>query len=203
MSRLAPIEAALFARLQTLQHDGTPTNARPFALVARYAGPLTRDGLQAVCGQYPALLLKRGRAKPLLIAETLLRAFEQRSQDVWTLVIVLEEGRDIDDAMQGVMPETPGLLPLHDVVEASINGFDIEGLWMDAPVRVVEYGDLDTLTLRGVAYAAFLELRADRSMEQATRADPPAVPFEGIDGGVNLPAPAPQPTDSFAVSYTP
>lgn len=50
--------------------------------------------------------------------------------------------------------------------------------------------------MRGIAYAEFIEIRADRSMEQAPIDDPASHPFEGADGGVRAPAPAP------AVPYT-
>lgn len=200
MSALAPIEAAIFARLLTLRHAGTPTNEAPFATVARYAGPLTREGLQAALVTYPCLLMKRGRVRPQLLVETTLHAFEQRAGDVWTLVIAVEDPREIDDAMVGPLPDVPGLLPLHDVVETTINGLALDALWAGRPVHVTEYGDLDALTARGAAYAAYLEVRADRSMQRCPTDDPPAEPFEGTDGGVNLPPDAPQPTAPFTAN---
>lgn len=203
MSRLAPLEAALFARLLTLQHEGAPTAERPFALVTRYAGPLTRDGLQTVCAQYPCLLVKRGRVKPRLPVETTLHDFELVAGDVWTLVLVIEEPRTIDDAVQGVVPELPGLLPLHDVVERTVNGLRLDGLWSQRPVHVSEYGELDLLTAQGLVYAAYVEVRADRSMEEAPSDDPAAHPLDEITGGVNLPPDAPQPSDPYTADTRP
>ncbi len=202
MSALTAIEAAIFARLLTLQHAGTPTSEAPFALVARYAGPVNREGLQMVHARYPCLLMKRGRVRPQLLVETVLHPFEQRASDAWTLIVAVEDPREVDDALVGPLPDVPGLLPLHDVVEACINGFVTDGLWTERPVHVTEYGDLDALTTRGVAYAAFLEIRADRTMAQCRSDDPASQPFDGVDGGVNLPRDAPRPTDPFTANTT-
>ena len=57
---LASIELALYTALSGLLTNVTtgPTNARPFACVGRYAGPVPPEGLAEAAAQYPCAMLR-------------------------------------------------------------------------------------------------------------------------------------------------
>ena len=76
IATLASIDTALLAALSA-RVTAPQTAINPFALAARYAGPVTREGLSRVCGsQYPAVLLRFDGEVPTRIVNTLMAGVE-------------------------------------------------------------------------------------------------------------------------------
>lgn len=185
---LAQIDAALFTALSTLLTDVTtgPTDARPFALVGRYAGRWTAEGVLAQCGAlYPACLLRWPGEDAARTVQTQGYGGEDVGRGRWHVLVVLQEPRAIDDAVQGAAG-VPGALTLIGQVIGACNRLFVDGLWQGRAVRYLRAGEYEPLVHLGVAYAYEVVFEALRETEAA---DPPAddsVPLVGIDGDVNL-----------------
>lgn len=187
MSTLAVLDAAIYTALHALEHDGTPTDARPFARVCRGWLPINDTILQLLAPQTPGIILIWGRTKPQPVpgTETLLPEAtqpESRSPEMWTALVVLEEPRDLDAAVQGATG-SHGILTLLDAALAAVNGLVVEGTWQGRRVRVAEYGPHPTLSKHGSATVAELVIVAERATPHVVdAADPDAVPLEQIIG---------------------
>jgi hypothetical protein len=186
IATLASIDTALLAALAACV--ATPQTApAPFALVARYAGPVTREGLSRVCGgQYPAALLRFDGEVPTRIVNTLLAGIEDRGIAAWSVIVVSEEPREIDDAINASAVGAPGILQLLDIAMGAVNGLLIDGLWNQRPARVSS--TTPELVEAGVVYAYAARVEAMRDLPLAVNVDPgAALPLlNPVIGDVNL-----------------
>lgn len=197
---LYSIDAALFAALSALQIN-VPTGvtaARPFALVARYAGPPTPEGFDAVGAQYPcALLACEGEADDRVI-DAVGSQSEERVRCAFVVYVALEDPRAIEDGIVGTT-NAPGMYTLCGQVTGALNALFVAGLWRGRKVRHTYSRPVDALIRRGVAYVYALGFEALRVAEQATDVDTsPAL--ASIDGDENLQGTAdtaPNPIETF------
>lgn len=186
IATLASIDTALLAALSA-RVTAPQTAINPFALAARYAGPVTREGLSRVCGsQYPAVLLRFDGEVPTRIVNTLMAGVEDRGIAAWSVIVVSEEPREIDDAINASAVGAPGILQLLDVAMGATNGLLIDGLWGQRPTRVSS--TTPELVEAGVVYAYAARVEAQRDLPLAANADPGAtLPLlDPIVGDVNL-----------------
>lgn len=186
IATLASIDTALLAALAA-RVTAPQTAINPFALAARYAGPVTREGLSRVCGgQYPAVLLRFDGEVPTRIVNTLMAGVEDRGIAAWSVIVVSEEPREIDDAINASAVGAPGILQLLDVAMGATNGLLIDGLWGQRPTRVSS--TTPELVEAGVVYAYAARVEAMRDLPLAANADPGAsLPLlDPIVGDVNL-----------------
>ena len=160
---LATLDAALYAALAVAQHAGTATDAAPFALVGRYAGDLSEDGLTEACAQYPAALLRwdGGAASRTVDA---IEGVEDMGVEAWTVFVALEDVRSIDDAVASTTTGAPGGLSLIDRVLSACNGLVTDDLWRDRRVRASAYGA--ALIKRGIVYVYSVRFEARRALPQ-------------------------------------
>jgi hypothetical protein len=183
---LASIDTALLAALAACV-AAPQTAILPFAVATRYAGPVTREGLSRVCGsQYPAVLLRFDGEVPTRIVNTLMAGIEDRGIAAWSVIVVSEEPREIDDAINASAVGAPGILQLLDVAMGATNGLLVAGLYNERPTRVSSI--TPELVEAGVVYAYAARIEAMRDLPLATNADPGAglPPLDPIVGDVNL-----------------
>ncbi len=186
MTTLASIDTALLAAL-TACVAAPQTAILPFAVATRYAGPVTREGLSRVCGsQYPAVLLRFDGEVPTRIVNTLMAGIEDRGVATWSVIVVSEEPREIDDAINASAVGAPGILQLLDVAMGATNGLLVVGLYNERPTRVSSI--TPELVEAGVVYAYAARVEAMRDLPLAANADPgAALPLlDPIVGDVNL-----------------
>lgn len=186
MTTLASIDTALLAAL-TACVAAPQTAILPFAVATRYAGPVTREGLSRVCGsQYPAVLLRFDGEVPTRIVNTLMAGIEDRGIAAWSVIVVSEEPREIDDAINASAVGAPGILQLLDVAMGATNGLLVAGLYNERPTRVSSI--TPELVEAGVVYAYAARVEAMRDLPLAANADPgAALPLlDPIVGDVNL-----------------
>lgn len=186
IATLASIDTALLAALAA-RVTAPQTAINPFALAARYAGPVTRESLSRVCGgQYPAALLRFDGEVPTRIVNTLMAGVEDRGIAAWSVIVVSEEPREIDDAINASAVGAPGILQLLDVAMGATNGLLIDGLWGQRPTRVSS--TTPELVEAGVVYAYAARVEAQRDLPLAANADPGATlpTLNPIVGDVNL-----------------
>ena len=112
---LSTIDTALFAALALGQHTGTPTSTEPFALVGRFAGEVSEQGIQEACAQYPSAFLRYDGGASTRTVDAV-EGTEDAGLESWTVLVCLEEPRAVDEATQGSSPLTPGFLPLIESV---------------------------------------------------------------------------------------
>ena len=183
---LASIDTALLAALAACV-AAPQTAILPFAVATRYAGPVTREGLSRVCGgQYPAVLLRFDGEVPTRIVNTLMAGIEDRGIAAWSVIVVSEEPREIDDAINASAVGAPGILQLLDVAMGATNGLLVAGLYNGRPTRVSSI--TPELVEAGVVYAYAARVEAMRDLPLAANADPGAgLPLlDPIVGDVNL-----------------
>lgn len=180
---LAAIDAALFAALAALSAS-PPTDAQPFALVGRYDGEPTKDGLLEAMAQFPCALLRWDDEKAVRDVDTAGPGSEDRGAGHWTVLVALEDPRAIDDALQGATG-APGLFALVDAVLGACNALQVAGLWRGRSVRYVDATPVRALTVRGVAYARAVRFEALRAAP--TAADPvvSTQPLTDVRGDIN------------------
>lgn len=186
IATLASIDTALMAALAA-RVTAPQTAINPFALAARYAGPVTREGLSRVCGgQYPAVLLRFDGEVPTRIVNTLMAGVEDRGIAAWSVIVVSEEPREIDDAINASAVGAPGILQMLDVAMGATNGLLVAGLYNERPTRVSS--TTPELVEAGVVYAYAARVEAQRDLPLAANADPGAglSPLTPIVGDVNL-----------------
>lgn len=158
---LSAVDAALFARLRTLQHNGTPSALAPFARVVRGWLPIGQE-LLSLASNTPSLIFVWGRARPELAAGTILGDHEAHAADTWTVLVVADETRTVDDIVAANAPTRPSIHALVDLVLATVHGLALDGSWHGRRVRVPEYGPNAALSMRGSLYVADVVLAVDR-----------------------------------------
>lgn len=159
---LSAIDTALFNALAAGQHTGTPTANTPFALVGRYAGEVSEDGIVEACAQYPSAFLRFDGGASTRTVDAL-EGTEDAGLESWTVLVCLEDPRIVDEATQGSSPLTPGFLPLIERVLALCNGLVFDGAFRDRRVRVAEYGR-PVLIKRGSLYVYSVRFECRRPL---------------------------------------
>lgn len=202
---LSTIDTALYNALIAGLHTGTPSIATPFALVDRFAGDVEEKGIQEVCAQFPAALLRFDGGSPARVVDAY-EGIEDTGVESWTVFVVLEDPRDVAEAVQGSSPLTPGFLPLIERVLELCNGLVVDGLYNDRRVRVADYGR-PVLVKRGSLYVYSLRFEVRRplpavalTVAQAGTAQP----LTAVAADVNLTGTtdaAPNPIDQLIVEY--
>jgi hypothetical protein len=182
---LADIDAALYAALGALV-SGPPVAATPFAVAARYAGPVTKRGLSNVCReQYPAVLLRFDGEADTRDIDTWGTQSEEVGDSSWSVIVVAEDPREVDQGMVGDA-NAPGALRLIDAALAAVNALAVANTYQSRTVRAVE--TRAELIEDGVVYAFATRLVARRVLPQATNPDPAAgLPYvQPMVGAENL-----------------
>jgi phage gp37-like protein len=181
---LADLELAMFTALSALLIDVTTgtTAARPFALVGRFAGPLSEDTIMEVCTQYPAALLAYGGEQVTRTVNTIGGDAEDRSLARWTVYVAAEDVRAIEDGTIGITT-APGGLRLVDSVLGVLSGLPLDGAWFDRRLRCV--GTREALIRRGTVYVYAVDFEASRPLPQVTPTDT-SVDLTAVHGDVNL-----------------
>lgn len=160
---LAAIDAALYAALAVTQHNGTATDAAPFALVGRYAGELTPDGIREASAQYPCAFLRWDSGAATRTVDAV-EGVEDAAVETWTVLVAVEEPRAIDDAISATATLAPGALTLIDAVLGACNGLVFDGAWRDRRVRCAGYAP--ALVKRGEVYVYAVRFEAKRALPQ-------------------------------------
>lgn len=181
---LADIDSALNTALLVLV-SGPPAASTPFAVAARYAGPVTKRGLSNVVReQYPAVLLRfDGEA---ITRDILSWAYSEEVGDAsWSVIVVAEDPREVDDGMLG-NAATPGALRLIDSALGAVNALLVANTYQGISLRAAE--SRPELVEDGVVYAFSTRIVARRVVPQAANPDPAAtLPYvQPIIGAENL-----------------
>jgi hypothetical protein len=181
---LADIDVAMNTALAALV-SGPPSANTPFAVAARYAGPVTKRGLSNVCReQYPAVLLRfDGEA---ITRDVLTWAYSEEVGDAsWSVIVVVEDPREVDEGMLG-NASTPGALRLIDSALGAVNALLVANTYQGISLRASE--SRPELVEDGVVYAFAIRILARRVVPQATNPDPAAaLPYvQPIIGDENL-----------------
>jgi len=198
---LATIDAALYAALTPLLATSEPTDALPFACVARFVGDMSRDALQQFGAQSPACLLRFDGESDTRDIDVVSGGSEEKGAAQWTVFVVVEDPRSPDDTVQGATG-VPGALTLAGKALSACNALAVTGLWRGRRVRYVDARP--ALVAPGASYVLALRFEAIRVVEQATTTQP-SVPLTNARGNVNLIGtadPAPNPLDTFNASTT-
>jgi hypothetical protein len=196
---LFDVDAALVAALAALQ-AGPPDDAHPFALVGRWAGPVTADGLGEVASQYPCALLRLADEQATRVVDTAGSDAEDRAAAHFDVLVALEDPRALDDALAGGAG-APGLYKLQGAVLAALNGLAVTDAWFNRRVRYV--ATRNELIARGRVYVLAVAFEVLRDAEQATDPADGLVAITTIVGNENLISGdtadtyAPQPLDQF------
>lgn len=166
MATLAAIDAALYTALVATMHTGTATDALPFSLVARYAGEVTEDRLREACAQFPCALL-RADANAGTRTVDAYEDVEDVGTESWTVLVGVEDPREIADAISATTTGVPGILTLTERVMEVLNGLILDGTWIDRRVRCVAY-NTPVLVDRGALYVYSLRFEVRRPLPQVT-----------------------------------
>lgn len=185
---LKDIDAALYAALAALQTDPgvAPTDAKPFALVARFDGEFAPEQLAEFGAQYPLCALRWDDEASAREVDTIGPDSEDVARSGWTVLVAVEDPRAVDDALVGASGAL-GLFDLVSKVVGACNALYVSaGLWRGRAVRYVRTTRVPALTRKGVAYARAVTFEARRVAEDA--ADPVVSTQDllGVDGDVNL-----------------
>lgn len=200
---LAVVDALLMGALTALVAD--PQDATtPLAYAGRWAGEVSGDSIREVCAQYPSALLRYDGATVVRDVNAV-EGIEDRALDRWTVLVCVEEPREMDATIAATDAGAPGPLALLDSVIAAVNGIVFNGAWKDRRTRVAEYG-VPVLVRRGVVYVYGVRVEALRviadaplTVDQAGTAQD----FDGVDADVNVEDTddvAPNPLQEFTVS---
>ena len=167
---LASIDEAINTALLALV-SGPPSANTPFAVAARYAGPVTKKGLSNVCReQYPAVMLRfDGEA---ITRDVLTWAYSEEVGDAsWSVIVVVEDPREVDDGMLG-NSTVPGAMILIDAALGAVNALLVANTYQGISLRASE--TRPELVEDGVVYAFSTRVIARRVVPQATNPDPAA-----------------------------
>lgn len=181
---LASIDEAMNTALLALV-SGPPNVNTPFAVAARYAGPVTKKGLSNVCReQYPAVMLRfDGEA---ITRDILAWAYTEEVGDAsWSVIVVVEDPREVDEGMLG-NSTVPGAMRLIDSALGAVNALLVANTYQGISLRAAE--SRPELVEDGVVYAFSIRVTARRVVPQATNPDPAAtLPYvQPIIGNENL-----------------
>jgi len=163
VTSLTDIDGALYTALAVTQHAGTATDAAPFAVVARYAGELSEDGIREVVAQYPAAVLRWDTGVGARSVDAV-EGVEDVATEAWTVFVALEESREMDSALSATNTGAPGAYTLIERVLSACNGLVTDGLWRDRRVRAVAWGP--ALIKRGAVYVYSVRFEARRVLPQ-------------------------------------
>lgn len=198
---LAAIDAALFAALTPLLATSAPSDALPFACVARFVGDMTRDALQQFGAQQPACLLRFDGESDARDVDVVSGDSEEKGAAQWTVFIAVEDPRSPDDTIQGATG-VPGALTLAGQVLSACNALALAGLWRGRRVRYVD--TRPALVVPASAYVLALRFEALRVVEQATTTQT-SHQLTNVRGDVNLTGtadPPPSPFETFNAPTT-
>ena len=195
---LVSLDAILYTALAALLTDQTtgPTAGKPFACVGRYAGTVPPEGISEVGAQYPCALLRFNAEDSTRDVRGFGAAsIEDRATASWSVLVAVEDPRDIADGMIGTN-SAPGLLSLVDAVIGACNGLVVAGAHMQQATRYA--GVRAELVRRGVVYVYAVAFEAMRDAPLATITDTSSL-VEEIRADVNLEGTgtAPNPLDRF------
>jgi phage gp37-like protein len=163
VTALVDIDGALYTALAVTQHAGTATDAAPFAIVTRYAGELSEEGIREVVAQYPAAVLRWDAGVGARSIDAV-EGVEDVATEAWTVFVALEESREMDSALSATNTGAPGAYTLIERVLSACNGLVTDGLWRDRRVRAVAWGP--ALIKRGVVYVYSVRFEARRVLPQ-------------------------------------
>lgn len=181
---LADIDTALYTALDALD-AGPPTASQPFAMVGRYAGAVTEEGLREVGAQYPCALLRFDGETSTRVVEVWSADSDDRAIGSWTVLVGVEDPTSLDNAINSAVPRS-GYLQLVGAVLSACNALAVTGTWQYLTVRYAELRP--ELIKRGSVYVWAVRFEVRRQPETATNTDPAAsLPYVNpIDGDVNL-----------------
>lgn len=181
---LAAIDTALLAALSPLA-AGPPTTLAPFALVGRYAGPVTEEALREAGAQWPCALLRFDQETAARVVEVWSGDSDDKAVASWTVLVGVEDPASLDDAMNSAAPRT-GSLQLVGFVLSACNALVVADTWQGLTIRYAE--TRAELIKRGSVYVWGVRFETRRAVETATNPDPAAdLPYVNpIDGDVNL-----------------
>jgi hypothetical protein len=188
---LDAIEAAMFARLQTLAGSTTLTTSLPFRTIARWAGEVTSEDLdEGHLGVCPSALLAHEGSQTvsrgdLEYVETLGHDVEVVERHLFRVYVTVSDTRG-DAATTKGGTGTPGIYACTQAVAEVLAGYRIAGLLDGGVVHLIERrpwrirrGESRTDIVRFAAYAALPE-----SSETL-----PGHPMTRLDATVTAPAP--------------
>lgn len=181
---LADIDEALYAALTPLV-SGPPVAATPFAVAARYAGPVTKKGLSNVCReQFPAVMLRFDGEVITRDIQTWAYS-EEVGEASWSVITAVEDPREVDEGMLGVA-NSPGALRLIDTAINAVNALLVANTYQGISLRAAE--TRPELIEEGVVYAYSTRIAARRVVGQADNPDPAAdLPLlNPMDGNLNI-----------------
>lgn len=174
------IEAAVFARLQTLSRAANPAN--PFVLVDRWAGEITKEGGvdEQTLGKSPSALLAFDSALPEgedgAEVETIGRDLQVVEKHVFRVYVTVRDERSVAKATQGATGQ-PGVLRCARLVKEALAGVAVADLFAGDVVRLVDHRPWSVQ--RGHHYTHLLRFSARASLPPTD--DPtPGVPFAGL-----------------------
>lgn len=161
---LDSIEDALFTALESLLKK----NGGTVATVARYAGQVTaKRGVDDVTlGAAPALLLAcpGGEASETESRETLLEGVgEVVDRDTWLVYVIVADARGDEAAVKGATGQS-GLYRLISLVQRTLHGLEIDGLFQGHPVRYANWRWHDA-TVAGSQYVAVVRFLTDIAID--------------------------------------
>lgn len=140
------VEAALFARLETLKKHPPVTDpvtpAGPIVHVERYGGEATAAGVDgAFLGKMPAVLLAFESAAPTGGADgaevdTILHDIEVAQRVIWRVYVAVKDARGHKAGTVGFVGQ-PGVIRLARLVKQALVGLRIPGLYRRDVVRFV------------------------------------------------------------------
>ena len=167
---LATIDAALYAALTPLQcpSGGIVADARPFAYVGRWVGEIAEEQIREVCAQFPACLLRFDQETSDRVISTVGGSAEDRATSSWTVMVAVEDPREITDAMVG-SAGVPGALTLIGLVNTTINALLTTDAWH---WRRLRYADTRPMLIkRGALYVYGARYESMRVAEDTTPTD--------------------------------
>lgn len=194
------VEAALFARLETLKKHppvtDPPTAAGPFVHVERYGGETTAAGVDgAFTGKLPAVLLAFESAAPTGGADgaevdTILHDIEVAQRIIWRIYVAVRDARGPKAGTVGFVGQ-PGVIRLARLVKQALVGLRIPGLYRRDVVRLVGQqpwsikADAHYVHIVRVSTLVRLDGAADPAPDGATPLEemrgthgPPTAPFD-------------------------
>lgn len=180
---LSDIDAALLAALNALTAEPVTASHR-FGFVARYAGPVPPEGLNAP--KYPCALLRFGGEVSRRDINTWGNTTEETGTVAWDVLVAVEDPQGIDSGIYGNTTNAPGLLRCVDAVLSACNSLLVANTYQGIPVRYV--GTRPELIVRSAVYVYAVSFEAMRVVPQATNTDPAAdLPYvQPMIGGIDL-----------------
>lgn len=179
---LEQIEAALFAALGTLR-AAPPTDAAPFRLVGRWAGEVTRDGVdEETLGRSPSALLAYERSVPEE-RQTSGGYYEVTERHLFRVYVTVVDTRGNSAATQGTVGQQ-GILRCARLVKETLAGLVIPGLDDGDVVHLVDHRP--AAIERGSHFTHVIQFSARAELGAPAAPAKPGTPFV-FDGHVQDP----------------